>query len=155
VKHLKTVVGVLVGLGIAVGLTALGSPDVTQARVQASLSPTFTNLYVDQQKLLGHPAVTAASMQTSSTCTRAAGKIAPVGPGSDWICMVSFHDDTAKPVTGKFELQIHSNSCWTASGPASLVGSFTVTDTTGRDVPNPVNAFDGCFDPDAPPAGRA
>lgn len=52
------------------------------------------------------------------------------------------------------ELQIHSNSCWTANGPASLVGSFTVTDTTGRDVPNPVNAFDGGFDPDTTPASR-
>ena len=152
-KHLKTIIGVLVGLAIAIGLTALGSPDVTQARVQASLSPTFSNLYVDQQQLLGHPGVTAASMKTSSACARGGGQVAPVGPGSDWICQVTWNDNTGKQVTGKFELQIHSNSCWTASGPASVVGSFTIPDPTGRDVPNPVNAFDGCFDPDSTPAG--
>lgn len=149
-KHLKLVLGTLIGLAVVVALAAAGSPDVTQARVQASLTPTFTNLYLDQQQLLGHAGVTAATVQASSDCTRGAGKVAPVGPGSDWICMITWNDDTAKQVTGKFELQIHSNSCWTASGPASLVGSFTITDTAGRDVPNPVNAFDGCFDPEAP-----
>jgi hypothetical protein len=149
VKHLKLVLGVLVGLAVALGLTAFGSPDVTKARVEASLTPTFTNLYLDQQQLLGHPDLTAASVQASSDCTRGAGKVAPVGPGSDWTCMITWTDDTAKQVTGKFELQIHSNSCWTASGPASVIGSFTITDVTGRDVPNPVNAFDGCFDPNS------
>jgi hypothetical protein len=149
VKHLKTVLGLLLGLAVVLGLTALGGPDVTQARVQDSLSPTFAALYVDQQQLLGHPGVTTASMQTASTCTRGGGAVAPVGPGSDWVCMVSWADESGKPVTGKFELQVHANSCWTASGPASVVGSFTVTDTAGRDVPNPVNAFDGCFDPDS------
>lgn len=148
-KYLKPIVGILLGLAVVVGLTAFGDPDVTQSRVQASLTPTFTNLYVDQQRLLGHDGVTAASMHTSSACTRGGGTVAPVGPGSDWVCMVTWQDNTATEVTGKFELQIHSNSCWTASGPASLVGSFTVTDAAGRDVPNPVNAFDGCFDPNA------
>ena len=57
--------------------------------------------------------------------------------------MLTFNDDTGKQQVGKFELQIHASDCWTASGPASLLGSFTITDTTGRDVTNPVNAFDG------------
>jgi hypothetical protein len=149
VKHLKLIVGTLLALAVVLGLTALGGPDVTQARVQGSLTPTFTNLYLDQQQALGHTGVTAASMHTSSDCTRGGGTVAPVGPGSDWVCMVSWTDDTNTPVTGKFELQVHSSSCWTASGPASLIGSFTLTDATGRDVPNPVNAFDGCFDPDS------
>ena len=148
-KHLKLVLGAVLALAVILGLMAAGSPDVTRARVEASLTPTFTNLYLDQQQLLGHPGVTAASMHAASDCTRGNGTVAPVGPGSDWICMVSWHDATGTAVTGKFELQVHASSCWTASGPASLLGSFTITDTTGRDVPNPVNAFDGCFDPDA------
>jgi hypothetical protein len=148
VKYLKPVVGVLIALAIALGLTAFGSPDVTKARVEASLTPTFTNLYLVQQQLLGHPQVTEASVQPSTSCDRGGPKVADTGAGRDWICMITFTDDTGTQQQGKFELQVHSNACWTASGPASLLGSFTITDTTGRDVPNPVNAFDGCFDPD-------
>jgi hypothetical protein len=153
VKHLRLVLGLLAGLAVVLGLMAAGSPDVTQARVQSSLDETFTNLYADQQQVLGHPAPTPAAVHTTSTCTRRGGKVAPVGPGSDWVCQVHWTDAGGKPVDGKFELQVHSDACWTASGPASVVGSFTIPDAAGRDVPNPVNAFDGCFDPDGTPAG--
>jgi hypothetical protein len=129
------------------GLSAIGTSDVTKARVEASLTPTFTNLYLVQQQLLDHPQVTAASMQPSTSCDRGGPKVADTGAGRDWICMITWNDDTGTQQQGKFELQVHSNSCWTASGPASLLGSFTITDAAGRDVTNPVNAFDGCFDP--------
>lgn len=147
-KHLKRVLGVLTGLAVVLGLTAFGGPDVTRARVEASLTPTFTNVYLRQQQLLGHPQVTAASMAPSTSCDRGGPGVADSGAGRDWICLIDWTDDSGTRQEGKFELQVHSNSCWTASGPAKIVGSFTITDTTGREVPNPVNAFDGCFDPD-------
>lgn len=136
----------------AIALSQSGGPDVTAEKVQASLSPTFTHLYLDQQRLLGHPDVTAATMAASTTCDRGGPRVADTGAGSDWICMITFNDDSGAQQVGKFELAVHANACWTASGPASILGSFTLTDTTGRDVPNPVNAFDGCFDPDPPTA---
>jgi hypothetical protein len=145
----RPALGLVITAVAATTLVNLGSPDVTRARVESSLTPAFSNLYVQQQQQLGHPGVTAASMRTSSTCDRGGPTVADVGAGSDWICMVTWNDDTAKTQTGKFELQVHASSCYTANGPASLVGSFTITDTTGREVPNPVNAFDVCFDPDA------
>ena len=149
-KHLKLVAGVLLALAVLVGLTAFGSPDVTKSRVEASLTPTFTNLYLQQQQLLGHPQVTAATMQASTSCDRGGPNVADTGAGRDWICMITWNDDTGTQQQGKFELQVHSSSCWTANGPAKTIGSFTITDAAGREVPNPVNAFDGCFDPDAP-----
>jgi hypothetical protein len=148
-KYLKLIVGVLIALAVILGLTAFGNPDVTKDRVEASLTPTFTNVYLQQQQLLGHPQVTAASMQPSTSCDRGGPNVADTGAGRDWICIIDWTDDTGTKQEGKFELQVHSNSCWTAAGPAKTVGSFTITDTAGRDVPNPVNAFDGCFDPDA------
>ena len=48
---------------------------------------------------------------------------------------------------GKFELNVHSNDCYTASGPSKLTGFLTITDARGREVTNPVFEFDGCFDP--------
>ena len=148
-KYLKPAVGVLIALAVVLGLSAFGSPDVTKARVEASLTPTFTNLYLVQQQLLGHPQVTAASVHPSTSCDRGGPKVADTGPGRDWICMITFNDSSGTQQQGKFELQVHSSSCWTANGPAKTVGSFTITDTAGREVTNPVNAFDGCFDPDA------
>ncbi len=151
-KRLELPLGLLVGLAVVLGLIASGSPDVTQPRVQASLDQTFTNLYLDQQQVLGRPAPSPAAMHTTSSCVRRGGTIAAVGPGNDWVCQVHWTDVTGNPVGGKFDLQVHSNSCWTASGPADVLGSFTITDAAGRDVPNPVNAFDGCFDPDSTPS---
>ncbi len=58
-------------------------------------------------------------------------------------------DDTGKHQNGTFELQVRSNSCWTAGGPSKLVGTDTLTDTGERVVPNPAFEFDGCFDPSA------
>jgi hypothetical protein len=144
---LKSFSTAAIGVAVLGGLTAIGTSDVTKARVEASLTPTFTNLYLVQQQLLDHPQVTAASMQPSTSCDRGGPKVADTGAGRDWICMIAWNDDTGTQQQGKFELQVHSNSCWTASGPASLLGSFTITDAAGHDVTNPVNAFDGCFDP--------
>ena len=145
----KPTISLVVAAVAATALASTGSPDVTRTRVENSLTPAFSNLYVQQQQQLGHPGVTTASMKASSTCDRGGASVADVGAGSDWICMVTWNDGTSKTQTGKFELQVHASSCYTASGPASLVGSFTITDTAGREVLNPVNAFDVCFDPDA------
>jgi hypothetical protein len=145
----RTVALVVVLLLVALALLLLGKPDVTKTRVESSLSPAFSNLYVQQQDILGHPEVTAAGMRTTSSCDRGGPGVADVGAGSDWICLVDFVDQTGAPQEGKFELQIHADSCYTAGAPAKLLGSFTITDTSGAEVPNPVNAFDVCFDPDA------
>lgn len=139
----------LVLLLVALALVAFGKQDVTKPRVEQSLTPAFSNLYLQQQQILGHPGVTVAGMKTTSTCDRGGPKAPDVGAGPDWVCVVDFVDNTGASQEGKFELQVHANSCYTAAGPAKLLGSFTITDPAGNDVPNPVNAFDVCFDPDA------
>jgi hypothetical protein len=74
------------------------------------------------------------------------------GPGSTWVCLMSWDDpNTPMPSTGygKFELNVHSNDCYTAGSPSSLIGYQTITDTAGRTVNNPAYEFDACFDPQA------
>lgn len=146
---LRLLVGLVALAAVVVALITVGRPDVTRPRVESSLTPAFSNLYVQQQQILGHPGVTTAGMRTSSTCDRGGPKVADEGPGPDWTCMVDFVDSTGTSQEGKFELQVHANSCYTASAPSKLLGGFTVTDPHGVDVPNPVNTFDVCFDPDA------
>lgn len=135
--------GVLAGTG--------GGSVVTRGRLERALPATFANLYAQQAEMLGHTGVTPASLQARAMCDKGGDAEADVGPGSNWNCLVSW-DDPDNPMPpegyGKFELQVHSNGCFTAGGPSKLVGFQTLTDKAGRTVTNPVSEFDGCFDPE-------
>ena len=88
-------------------------------------------------------------MKAKAQCDKGGPNVPDRGPGADWICVMSWHDtnvdETLMP--GKFEINAHSNDCYTAGGPSKLVGLLTITDKNGKDVPNPAFEFDGCFDP--------
>jgi hypothetical protein len=133
----------------ALGLTACGGSDVTRARLERSLPQVFTGQYLQQAKILGHPGLTAASLDAKASCDKGGPKVADKGPGADWICLMTWKDPNIDPtlLPGKFELNVHSNDCYTAGGPSKLVGLITITDTHGNDVDNPVFEFDSCFDP--------
>jgi hypothetical protein len=144
------VLAIVLVAGVAVGgLASVSHSTVTRARLERSLPATFANLYVQQARLLGHKGVTVRSLHARAQCDKGGPKVADVGPGADWICLMSWHDpnidETLLP--GKFEMNVHSNDCYTAGGPSKIVGLLTITDTHGNDVTNPVFEFDGCFDP--------
>jgi hypothetical protein len=130
-------------------LAGCGSSDVTKARLERDLPQTFSNLYVQQAKLLGHPHITVQSLHAQAQCDKGGPKVADHGPGADWICLMRWNDPNVKlpDGSGKFEINAHSNDCYTAGGPSKLVGLQTITDTHGSDVPNPVFEFDSCFNP--------
>jgi hypothetical protein len=139
----------LIALTALVVLGGCGGSDVTKARLERSLPQTFSNLYVQQSKLLGHHDITVESLHAQAQCDKGGNKVADRGPGADWICLMRWSDPNV-PLpdgSGKFELSAHSNDCYTAGGPSKLVGLQTITDTHGNDVPNPVFEFDSCFDP--------
>ena len=120
------------------------------ARLERSLPTEFANLYADQAKLLGHKGVTPASLHARAMCDKGGAVEADIGPGSNWNCLVSWTDPNVPMPPegyGKFEVDVHSNGCYTASGPSKLIGFLTITDTAGDEVTNPVFEFDGCFDP--------
>ena len=156
---LVTAVLVVVGLGIAAVATG-GDSTITRARIERSLPQTFSNLYAQQAELLGHQGVTPASLQAKAMCDKHGPDVADVGPGGDWICLMSWKDPNVPMPPegyGKFELNVHSNGCYTASGSTKLTGYLTITDKRGREVTNPVFEFDGCFDPggDNTPTGNS
>lgn len=150
VISLVAAIVVVLAVGGAVVAGSSGGSSITRARLERSLPTTFSNLYADQAVLLGHPGVTPASLHATAMCDKGGAVEPDVGAGSNWNCLVSWTDpDNPMPPEGygKFELQVHSNGCWTAGGPSKLVGFATLTDTKGREVTNPVSEFDGCFDP--------
>jgi hypothetical protein len=139
----------VVALGSAVVATSGDTSTVTRPRLERSLTATFANLYVDQAHLQGRD-LTAGSLHAQAMCDKAGAENKDVGPGGDWNCLMSWVDpEVPMPPEGygKFELNVHSNDCYTAGGPSKLTGFLTMTDTQGRVVTNPVFEFDGCFDP--------
>jgi hypothetical protein len=149
----------VIALGSAV-VAASGDPStVTRPRLERSLTTTFANLYVGHARLQGRE-ITSASLHAKAMCDKAGAENKDLGPGGDWNCLMSWTDpEVPMPPEGygKFELNVHSNGCYTAGGPSKLTGFLTMTDTEGRVVANPVFEFDGCFDPngDNTPTGVA
>ena len=150
VISLIAAIAVVLAVGGAVVAGSGGGSSITRARLERSLPTEFARLYTAQASLLGHRGVTPASLHPRAMCDKGGAVEPDVGAGSNWNCLVSW-TDPANPMPpegyGKFELQVHSNGCYTAGGPSKLVGFATLTDTHGREVTNPVSEFDGCFDP--------
>lgn len=44
-------------------------------------------------------------------------------------------------------MTVRTNGCFIATGPPQVVGRQVLHTSGGRDLVNPVYAFDGCFDP--------
>jgi hypothetical protein len=151
VLTILTAIAAVVCLAFAAVAVAGGnSSTVTRARLEHSLPQVFANVYADQAHLLGRSDVTAASLHPQAMCDKHGPDVADVGPGGDWICLMSWTDPQVPMPPegyGKFELNVHSNDCFTAAGPTKLTGYLTITDTSGKEVTNPAFEFDGCFDP--------
>ncbi|MGW9193649.1 hypothetical protein [Micromonospora chersina] len=139
---------IAVAVAASAALAGCGQPDVTRARLERAIGPAFANLYVQRADLLGEHGVTVQGVAASTACDRGGPKVPDVGPGPDWICMIHFTDDHGQLQDGKFEVQVRADATYVAGGPSKLVGQATLTDSHGRDVPNPVFEFDGAFDPD-------
>src|SRR3954454_653004 len=144
------VIVLLVGIALAL-LISTSKSNVTRSRLERSLPQTFANLYVQQAKILGHKGITVKSLHARTQCDKGGPNVADHGPGADWICLMTWNDPYLDPtlLPAKFEMNVHSNDCYTAGGPSKIVGLLTITDTHGNDVPNPLFEFDGCFNPNS------
>lgn len=148
-RTLGSVAVMLVAFAAIVAYASGGHSDVTKARLERSLPASFANIYVQQAKLLGHNGITARTLHAKASCDKGGPNVADHGPGADWICLMAWSDPNVPLPDGsaKFEINAHSNDCYTAGGPSKYVGQLTITDTRGHDVPNPAFEFDSCFDP--------
>ena len=162
----RTVTALLAALlvvgGLSVAAIAGGGSqhsDITRARLERALPATFANLYAQQAALEGRH-LAPASLEAKAMCDKHGPDVADLGPGGDWVCLMSWKDPQVPMPPegyGKFELNVHSNACFTASGPTKITGYLEMTDVQGRTVTNPVFEFDGCFDPqgDDTPTGNS
>jgi hypothetical protein len=143
-------VAIIAALGLGgVAVATSGGSTITVPRLDRAVAASFSNVYSQEAAIVGHQGVTPASMQAKAMCDKGPGATQS-GPGTSWNCLMSWKDpSTPMPSTGygKFELNVHSNGCFTVGSPSSLVGYQTITDTRGRTVNNPAYEFDVCLDP--------
>ncbi len=144
-------VRVVLALAALIALLAIagnwGPAGVTASRLQASLGPTFSNLTLLQQRLLGRRVPHGTKLNTQTRCGRRASN--PRGPG-EWACAVYVF--TPRPGAVPFEttpvtydVSVQGDGCYKADSPPSFVGAQTMRDSSGKSVVNPLFTIYGCF----------
>jgi ABC-2 type transport system permease protein len=141
---LAAVTAVLVGIG-GVGPTAL-----TASALNRSLAQTFGNLtQVSYTWRTGNQADTATPWH--AVCARGLAQVGLTsphgakGPGDDWACVIT--DLRAADGIGANTLDVtfRANGCYTAASPPGAVGALYITNNHGKQIINPLFAFDGCL----------
>jgi ABC-2 type transport system permease protein len=144
-------VRVAVGSAAVIALLAIagnwGPAGVTAKRLNASITPTFNNLTLLQQRELGRRVAPGARLNVLPNCLRRAST--PTGPG-DWVCTLTVLIPQpgavpfqSTPVT--YDLTVQSGGCYKAQSPPSFVGQQTMRDADGHQVVNPLFVLYGCF----------
>ena len=151
--------GWVVPVRVAVGTAALiaflaiasnwGPAGVTAARLKASITPTFNNLTVLQQRELGRAVAPGARLNVLPSCSRRASS--PTGPG-EWICTLNVFIPQPGAVPFQqtpvsYDVTVQANGCYKAQSPPSFVGQQTMRAAGGHQVVNPLFVLYGCFNP--------
>jgi ABC-2 type transport system permease protein len=134
--------------GAAVALVALlvvasglGRAGVSAGRLDAAIAPEFGNLVGLRERLIGRTPPAGSRLEVLSTCLRRGAPTPYRGAGDDWTCTLSLVGSNLRQLPANYDVDVRPNGCYTAEGPASVGGA-----TLGG-VPNPLHAFDGCFEP--------
>jgi ABC-2 type transport system permease protein len=135
-----------------IALLAIASswgPDaVTATRLTHSIAPTFSNLTLLQQRLLGRTTETTANLRILAHCARRSATSR--GPGDDWFCTLDalIAQPGAVPFWGTpvtYDVSVKSNGCYKAEAPPTSVGNLLIRDAHGHNVVNPMATIYGCF----------
>ncbi len=125
-----------------------GPPAVTAARLTYSIAPTFSNLTLLEQRLVGRTGETTTNLKLLAHCARRSGTSR--GPGDDWYCTVvaliaqpGVVPFWGTPVT--YDVSVQSNGCYKAEAPPTSVGNLLMRDAHRQLVVNPLATIYGCF----------
>ncbi len=135
---------------LAVG-TRLGPPTITPSRLQASLTPAFSELTLLQQRELGRQVAAGEHLRIMPRCLRRGGTSS--GPGDDWTCTLGVfipqHGvEPFRQTAVTYDMSVESDGCYKASGPPIFIGQQTMRDARHAEVVNPLYTIYGCFETD-------
>lgn len=138
----------LVCAGVAAVSTGATGTGIDRRKLESSLATSFAHLYRLQTAQLNRPAVTEEQLAVTARCDKGGDRVADLGPGSDWRCVVTWHLPGATAVgTAVYQLDVAPDGRYEADGdgPKEVNGFFPVRTATG-DRPNPLWQFDGLVD---------
>ena len=142
-RVLALAVAVIAVLG---AISDVGPSSITANELEKSISRTFNNLTVLQQKDLGRTVPSGAHLDLLTVCTRQGVLQTKRGPGADWLCAIEipklFHDVTDV----SYDVDVKPNGCYTAAGAPSFIGPLTLRRRNGPPIVNPLFRFEGCFE---------
>jgi ABC-2 type transport system permease protein len=133
---------VAIALGVA---SDLGPTGITPTRLARSITPTFENLVLLQQREDGGSGASGESLNVVPICRRTSG-VRSVGPGDDWVCSLDVTGPPARQLWLGYEVNVRANGCYTAEGPPTVIGRLMLRATAGHHVLNALYEFDGCFE---------
>ena len=129
--------------------TGCGPVGVTGAGLEASVAPTFANLYVRQQSLQGHPPVTATALAAQARCDKGGPATPDTGAGNTWQCVITWQVDGAgTPARAVYQLDVKTDGSYSADGegPRLVNEQHRIVGAGGQPVTNPLWQFDGSLD---------
>jgi ABC-2 type transport system permease protein len=143
---------VVIGAALIVLLGAAsswGPVPITARKVQAAFTPTFTNLTLLQQRLLGRNAPQGTKLNILPSCGRRG--TTSQGPGGDWFCQLDVlipqpGANPFNPTVVSYDMSVMSNGCFKAEAPPSFIGQQMMRDAAGKQVVNPLFTIYACFD---------
>jgi ABC-2 type transport system permease protein len=149
VAPVRIVVGIAVVLAALGALASAGPNPITAHNLQASMTPTFNNLTLLQQRELGRNVPKGARLDLLNSCSRRSG--ATNGPGDDWTCTITVFVPQPGAVPFQqtpvaYDVSVKSDGCYKAEAPPSFVGQQEMRDAHGHNVVNPLFTIYGCFD---------
>ncbi len=145
------VLGSLAAIAVLAGGTALGPATITPARLQASITPAFSQLTLLQQRELGRRVAAGEHLKIVPKCVRRGGSSS--GPGDDWTCTlgVFIPQNGVEPfrqTAVTYDMSVQSDGCYKASGPPIFIGQQTMRSRDGGELVNPLYTIYGCFETD-------
>jgi hypothetical protein len=142
----RTCAGAITLAAVLLGTTGCGSSDITTARLEAAVGPTYKNLYGLQQHMEFGASGLTPPVSSAAHCTKGGKTVQAGGPGNDWACEVQWMAPNGQLALITYEVEVRPDGCYTAQGPSSLVGQSEIDGADSRTHTNPLYAFDGCFD---------
>lgn len=131
---------------VLLGAAGCGSPDITRARLEAAIGPTYKNLYQLQLKTQHGSYDAPPPVSSTARCTKGGRTVTEGGPGNDWSCKMQWLAPNGVISALTYEVTVQPNGCYTAQGPSTLVGQQSIRGIDWKNHTNPLYEFDGCFD---------
>ncbi|HEX4519825.1 MAG TPA: ABC transporter permease [Gaiellaceae bacterium] len=140
----RSVIALAAGVALVAAAAGWGPPAVTASRLDAAIGPEFEHLVTLQQRELGHGLAAGARLKLLSTCRRRGATTPYRGPG-DWFCTLTAVAANLRQMPLNYDVDVRPDGCFTAHGPPA-VGGALLRGHRAAGTPNPLYAFDGCFE---------